>query len=93
MALNNLPEGIEDFTIFVTLEPCSFQGRTPSCARAISKTTCKAIYIGIIDPHEKNNGKGVDIIKAANIEVHLGILEKEIMEQLSPHLITNEKST
>jgi pyrimidine deaminase RibD-like protein len=92
MALHNLPAGIENFIMFVTLEPCSFQGRTPSCAKSIVKTTCKAIYIGIIDPHEKNNGKGIEILRAANIAVHLGVMEKEITEQLGPYLITNEKT-
>ena len=87
MALNNLPAGIEDFIMFVTLEPCSFQGRTPSCAKRIVTTTCRKVYVGMIDPHIKNQGKGIDILKVANIEVEVGVLENEVKAQLEPYLL------
>ncbi|MEL6194823.1 MAG: bifunctional diaminohydroxyphosphoribosylaminopyrimidine deaminase/5-amino-6-(5-phosphoribosylamino)uracil reductase RibD [Bacteroidota bacterium] len=87
MALHQLPRGVEDFIMFVTLEPCSFFGRTPSCAKHIARTSCKAVYVGMIDPHTKNSGKGIEILKNAEIEVHVGIREEEVREQLSPYLI------
>lgn len=86
MALDNLPEGADNFLMFVTLEPCSFQGRTPSCAKRIVTTKIKKIYVGILDPHPKNDGKGIDILTRANIPVHLGLLGQEIREELSPYL-------
>ncbi|MEM7657981.1 MAG: bifunctional diaminohydroxyphosphoribosylaminopyrimidine deaminase/5-amino-6-(5-phosphoribosylamino)uracil reductase RibD [Bacteroidota bacterium] len=87
MALNNLPKGVEEYVMFVTLEPCSFHGRTPSCARTITGTSCKAVYVGMIDPHEKNNGKGMEILEASGIGVQVGILEEEVSRQLSPYLL------
>lgn len=75
-------------TLFVTLEPCSFQGKTPSCASAIIKNKAiKCVYIGIIDPHPKNRGRGVEMLAEANIKVETGILKKEIEEELSEFLI------
>lgn len=88
MALHQLAEGVEDFIMFVTLEPCSFFGRTPSCAKHIARTSCKAVYVGMIDPHKKNSGKGIEILKNAEIEVHVGIREEEVRKQLAPYLLT-----
>ena len=87
VALKNLDPSIEDFTMFVTLEPCSFQGRTPSCAKAIVKSKVKKVYVGMLDPHPKNNGAGIDILKAANIEVSMGPLSAQIEEDLNPYLL------
>ena len=90
MALNNLPKDAEGFSIFVTLEPCSFKGRTPSCAKAIVKSKVKDIYIGIIDPHPKNNGKGITILTQSGINVELGILSELIYAELNNYLNDNE---
>lgn len=87
MALERLSPGIEDFTMFVTLEPCSFQGRTPSCAKAIVRSKVKDVYVGILDPHPKNNGAGIAILESANIEVHMGILTDQVEKDLHPYLI------
>ncbi len=87
MALKNLPQGIDSFSMFVTLEPCSFFGRTPSCAKEIVKTKVASIYVGIIDPHEKNNGQGIAILKASSIQVQVGILQEQITRELEPYLI------
>ncbi|MEM6723984.1 MAG: bifunctional diaminohydroxyphosphoribosylaminopyrimidine deaminase/5-amino-6-(5-phosphoribosylamino)uracil reductase RibD [Bacteroidota bacterium] len=87
MALNDLPTGITDFTLFVTLEPCSFQGRTPSCAKHIMTTSCKTVYVGMIDPHIRNQGKGIELLQSVGIDVRVGILEKEVRAQLGPYLL------
>src|SRR5687768_6307719 len=69
MALSNLDGDAADVTLFVTLEPCSFHGRTPSCASALIKSGIKSVYVGIIDPDPRNNGKGIAMLQAAGIEV------------------------
>lgn len=73
-------------TCFVTLEPCSFQGRTPSCAKTLVQRKIGRVVVGLIDPHPKNQGAGIQILKEANIEVWLGILESEIRAFLEPFL-------
>lgn len=88
MALRLVPNDLTDLELYVTLEPCSFQGKTPSCARAIVNKKIKKVYVGIIDPHPKNQGEGIRILKEAGIDIELGLLAEEINEELSQHLIT-----
>jgi len=87
MALRQLPEEIDELILFVTLEPCSFQGRTPSCARAIVKRKVKAVYVGMLDPHPKNQGAGIAILENAGIPVTVGCLGEEVEAELGPYLI------
>jgi len=87
MALANLEMDTEGVSMFVTLEPCSFQGRTPSCAKMIVKTKVKEIYVAMLDPHTKNNGKGIEILEAAGIKVYTGILEDEARRDLAGMLV------
>ena len=51
-ALRNLTPDVsrEDLTLFVTLEPCAFVGRTPSCARAIVDSGIRHVVVGTLDP-------------------------------------------
>ena len=77
----------QDLAMFVTLEPCSFQGRTPSCAKAIVKSGVKQVYVGMIDPHHRNQGKGIALLKEANIQVVLGVLKEKAEEALNDYLI------
>jgi pyrimidine deaminase RibD-like protein len=83
--------GYKNLTMFVTLEPCSFLGKTPSCAKTIvQQTEIRNIYVGIIDPHPKNQGKGINILTEANIDVKIGILKDEIYEELNNFLIRED---
>ncbi len=78
----------KNLAMFVTLEPCSFQGKTPSCAKTIvQKKEIKNVYVGIIDPHPKNQGNGINILTDANIDIEIGILKDEIYEELNDFLI------
>jgi len=58
-------------TLYVTLEPCAHEGRTPSCAQTLVKENLKKIVYGIQDPNPKVSGKGAEIIKAAGIDCEL----------------------
>lgn len=87
MALALLSDENEEFSMFVTLEPCSFKGRTPSCAKAIIEKKVKEVYVGIIDPHPKNQGAGIRLLKEAGISVEVGILSKKIHKELDRFLL------
>lgn len=76
-ALNEAGENAKGATIYVTLEPCSHQGKTPPCAKRIVEAGIKRCVVACIDPNPLVASKGIKIIEDAGIEVKLGILEKE----------------
>ncbi|EOX3499307.1 bifunctional diaminohydroxyphosphoribosylaminopyrimidine deaminase/5-amino-6-(5-phosphoribosylamino)uracil reductase RibD [Vibrio cholerae] len=76
-------------SIYVTLEPCSFFGRTPSCAKLIAALHPDKVFVSLIDPHTKNNGKGIEILVNANINVDVGLLEDETSSFITQYLIEN----
>lgn len=63
--------------LYVSLEPCLHYGKTPSCTSKIISSGIKRVFIAALDPNPKMNGKSVEILKYAGIEVYTGILEKE----------------
>ncbi len=76
----------DDVVAFVTLEPCSFQGRTPSCAQTLIDAGIKTVCVGILDPDPRYNGQGIEKMRAAGINVEVGILAHEISAELRSFL-------
>lgn len=78
-AINNVQnlDLLKNSTIYVSLEPCAHFGKTPPCALKLKKLNFKKVVIGTLDSHEKVNGKGIQILKEADIEVVSGILQDE----------------
>lgn len=68
-ALANATESVIGATAYVTLEPCSYHGRTPSCADALIKAGVTRVVAAAPDPHPRNRGAGFDLLEAAGIEV------------------------
>jgi pyrimidine deaminase RibD-like protein len=90
MALAQLSGALTDVTAFVTLEPCSFHGRTPSCAQELVSRKIARVYISILDPDPRNNGAGVEILRRAGMEVSVGLLEEVARTDLGPYLALQE---
>jgi len=86
MALNQLEGDLDGVIAFVTLEPCSFHGRTPSCAQELVRRGIREVYVGMTDPHPKNQGAGLEVLRDAGVIVHLGILNQEVSDELSEHI-------
>lgn len=71
-------------TLYSTLEPCSFHGRTPACARAIVTRGVRRVVTGMLDPNPRVDGVGLTILRDAGAEVLHGVCEDEITRQLGP---------
>lgn len=71
---------IEQSTLYVSLEPCAHFGKTPPCADLIIEKKIPKVVIGCRDPFVQVNGKGIEKLKAAGIEVEAGILENKCKE-------------
>ena len=68
---------LKQATIYVSLEPCAHYGKTPPCADLIIKHHIPKVVVGCRDPFDQVNGKGIEKLKDAGIEVVSGVLEKE----------------
>jgi pyrimidine deaminase RibD-like protein len=86
MALRELSGDLDDTIMFVTLEPCAFHQRTPSCAAEMIERRVGTVYVGIIDPHPRNQGAGIAMLRDAGITVVTGLLEDEARAELGPYL-------
>lgn len=74
-------------TLYSTLEPCSFHGRTPACSTSIAERGIARVVIGMRDPHPRVNGAGVRILREAAVEVIEGVCEPDVRRQLGPWVL------
>jgi diaminohydroxyphosphoribosylaminopyrimidine deaminase/5-amino-6-(5-phosphoribosylamino)uracil reductase len=76
-AINSVKEGSSGATMFVNLEPCSHWGKTPPCVQTIVKAGIRRVVIAMTDPNPQVNGKGVEALRKAGVEVRVGPREEE----------------
>ena len=76
-ALANCTSSPKGATLYVTLEPCCHQGKTPPCTEAIIKSGIAKVVVGTLDPNELVAGKGVELLQNAGIEVVIGVFEEK----------------
>lgn len=74
-------------TLYSTLEPCSFHGRTPACAHAIVRRGLRRAVVALRDPHPRVDGVGLSILREGGLEVTEGVCEAEVRLQLAPWIL------
>ncbi len=73
-------------TLYVTLEPCCHQGKTPPCTQAILQSGVRRVVVALEDPFPAVRGSGVKQLREAGLEVSLGLLQEEARRLLAPYL-------
>jgi len=73
-------------TAYVTLEPHSYQGRTPPCTGALIEAGVAAVHVALLDPNPQVSGEGVEQLRAAEIAVTVGDGEAESTRLLESYL-------
>lgn len=76
-ALEDAGEQARGATLFVTLEPCCHVGRTGPCTQRIIAAGIKRVVAAMRDPNPLVSGKGFEELRAAGIDVEVGLLEAD----------------
>jgi diaminohydroxyphosphoribosylaminopyrimidine deaminase/5-amino-6-(5-phosphoribosylamino)uracil reductase len=83
-ALREAGDRTRGATLYVTLEPCNHDGRTPPCTDAITKAKVARVVVGCSDPNPHVVGGGIDAMRAAGLRVEVGCLEPDAQRLIAP---------
>lgn len=86
MAIENAGELSKGASLYTTLEPCNYHGRTPPCVTKIIESQIKKVHISILDPNKNVYGKGLKKLQAEGIETELGELSQKVTANLEGYL-------
>jgi diaminohydroxyphosphoribosylaminopyrimidine deaminase/5-amino-6-(5-phosphoribosylamino)uracil reductase len=87
MALEEAGEAARGASLYVTLEPCAHRdGRGPACADLIVGAGIARAFVALQDPDERTDGAGIDRLRAAGIEVSVGVGAAEAERSLAGFL-------
>lgn len=90
-ALAMAGENARGATLFCTLEPCSHFGKTPPCADAVIAAGIRRVVIATGDPAPHVNGQGIARLRAAGIDVHVGVCEIAARRLIAPFVRLNRQ--
>jgi len=79
-------------TAYVTLEPCSFHGRTPSCAEALIKAGVSRVVVALLDPDVRNSGAGIRKLEAAGLVVEVGCMADSARQVIPGHILRHTQN-
>jgi diaminohydroxyphosphoribosylaminopyrimidine deaminase/5-amino-6-(5-phosphoribosylamino)uracil reductase len=77
LAIEEAGDKARGATLYLNLEPCSHHGRTGPCADAVIAAGIKRVFAAMEDPNPLVHGQGIARLRAAGVDVHLGLLESE----------------
>ena len=79
-ALDQINHKAHDCNVYVTLEPCSHQGKTPPCIKALINANVSKVFVATLDSNPEVSGSGVRLLRDSGIEVEVGLLENAALE-------------
>lgn len=86
--LKHVPRGasgsLRTAVLYVTLEPCSTHGRTPPCTELILQHGIGRVVVAVRDPNPRHAGRGIEILRAAGVEVQEGVGAEEAQRLIAP---------
>jgi diaminohydroxyphosphoribosylaminopyrimidine deaminase/5-amino-6-(5-phosphoribosylamino)uracil reductase len=78
-------------TLYLTLEPCSHEGRTPPCAPRVAAAKLRRVVVATVDPNPRVRGRGLALLRRSGIDVTLGVEEgpaRELVQGFAHHVVT-----
>ena len=81
IALEAAGEAARGATLYVTLEPCAHQGRTPPCVPRIIESGVERVIVAAVDPNPIVDGRGIEALRDGGISVETGLLRREAERQ------------
>lgn len=84
--LKQVKHKVSGMTLYVTLEPCAHQGKTPPCVNAIIKSGISRVVIGAGDPHSLVSGRGIEALRKAKVTVKTGVLKETCQNFYAPYV-------
>lgn len=90
VALQQAGDAVRGATMYVTLEPCCHHGKTPPCTDLIIHSGIQKVVLAHMDPFPEVAGNGVDRLRAAGVQIQVGVLEEEARRLNAPYLRLSE---
>jgi diaminohydroxyphosphoribosylaminopyrimidine deaminase / 5-amino-6-(5-phosphoribosylamino)uracil reductase len=87
LAVTQAGERARGADVYVTLEPCNHYGRTPPCTDALLRAGVRRVVCAMQDPNPLTDGKGIARLRAAGVDVQVGLLEAQALA-LNPGFVS-----
>jgi len=79
-AIKDAGDNTKGATAYISLEPCTHQGKTPPCVHALIKAQVSEVIFAMVDPNPEVSGQSIQLLEDAGVKASSGLLEHEARE-------------